>query len=195
MLAYPAVMGGPGSGGARRHSGVAPDPYALRRQRDGKEWTRLPNAGRLAGAPEWPLAVAEPSPDEMLKWREMWTMPQALIWEADRSYDLVAFYVRTYLEAMKPRAGAQARMFVRQLSNDLYLAPSALAQGRYVVMGTDEDNAIQAAIGAAASGATSASGNAKKTGARGRFTVVQPVAEPSAVEDDADDEPDEEIPF
>jgi hypothetical protein len=168
-----ARMGGVGSGGARSYSGPPPDPNALKRQRDGKEWTKLPAVGRLGPAPEWPLAVPAPNENELLKWLEMWTLPQALIWEVDHAFDLVAFYVRTYLEAMQHRAGAQARMFVRQLSNDLYLAPAALMSGRYVIDGTKEADAIDAAVAdhAAAAANPRRRGPGKKS-ARDRFTVV-----------------------
>lgn len=182
-------MGGPGSGGARHYSGPPPDPNALRRQRDGKEWTKLPSVGRLGLAPEWPAAIPEPNEAEALKWRELWMLPQALIWEADHAHDLVAFYVRTYLEAMKPHAGAQARMFVRQLSNDLYLAPAALMSGRYVIQGTKEAQAIDAAI------ATHQAEQEKPRRRRGpgrakeRFTVVQP---PEQDDDEDEEEPQSE---
>lgn len=44
------------SGGARAGAGRKPDPNALRRQRDGKEWVKLRPEGRGdAPAPEWPL--------------------------------------------------------------------------------------------------------------------------------------------
>jgi hypothetical protein len=188
-------MGGPGSGGARTYSGTAPDPYALRRQRDGKEWTKLPAAGRLAPAPEWPAAIAEPDEDELLKWREVWTLPQALIWEADNAYDLVAFYVRTYLEAMKPKAGAQARMFVRQLSNDLYLAPAALASGRYVIEGSEEARAIDAAVATHDGKPVRTRGPAKKS-ARDRFTVVGNLGPDEKTDPETEDgDDDNEPPF
>lgn len=144
----------------------------------------MPAAGRLGAAPEWPLAVLEPTSDELVKWREMWTLPQALIWEADKAHDLVAFYVRTYLEAMMPRAGAQSRIFVRQLSNDLFLAPAALASGRYVIEGTAEASALDAAM-ATGTEAAGAGGRApRKRSARSRLTVVQP----DPIEDDEPDE-------
>jgi hypothetical protein len=146
---------------------------SLRRNRDGKDWTRLPAAGRLAPPPEWPAAIPEPNDEEDLKWREMWMLPQALIWELDHAQDLVAFYVRTFLEAMQPRAGAQARMFVRQLSNDLYLAPAALAQGRYVIEGSDADQALQQVVNGPASGRAVR----PRGSARNRLTVVEPEAD------------------
>ena len=180
-------------GGARPRSGPSPDPQALKRQRDGKDWTVLPAEGRLAPAPEWPLAVVEPIEDEILKWRELWTMPQALVWEADRCFDLVAFYVRTYLEAMKPKASSQQRIFVRSLSADLLLSPDALMRARYVIAGSDEDAAIAAAV------ANHPAGKARggPRSARDRFTVVSNDDEdlepqsplPAAVETDDETEP------
>lgn len=184
-------MGGPGSGGARTYSGTPPDPNALKRQRDGKEWTKLPRAGRLDPAPEWPAAVAEPNELELLKWREVWTLPQALIWDMDRSYDLVAFYVRTYLEAMHPKAGAQARMFVRQLSNDLFLAPMALAHGKYVIEGTDDARAIDAAVAnhqASADNPRRRGPGKKSARERMGFTVVE-----TGPDDDDDEQPETDV--
>lgn len=187
-------------GGARPRSGPVPDPQALRRQRDGKDWVRLPAQGRLAPAPEWPLAIVEPNEDELLKWRQLWTMPQSLIWEADQVYDLVAFYVRTYLEAMKPKASSQQRIFVRSLSGDLFLSPDALQRARYVIAGSEEDAAI------AAASAPAGRGRSATPSARQRFTVVdggegavddteRPAGDAPAVEDDAPSwgTPDDEI--
>ena len=180
-------MGGVGSGGARSRSGPTADPNALRRQRDGKEWTKLPAVGRLALPPEWPDEVAEPNEQELLMWRRIWTLPQALVWEADHSEDMVAFYVRTYLEAMQPRAGAQARTFVGQMSEKLLLTPGSLMQQRYVIDGTDEARAIDAAVAdhAAASANPRRRGPGRKN-ARERFTVVE--SGPT----DEDDEPQPE---
>jgi hypothetical protein len=179
---YTALMGGIGSGGARSHSGTAPNPYALKRQRDGKEWTKLPATGRLELPPEWPDEVSEPSEKELLMWRRIWMLPQALVWEADRVHDMVAFYVRTYLEAMRPGAGAQARTFVKQMSEALLLTPSTLAQQRYVIEGTPEAQAIDAAVASGGTGRRAAPKKSAKE--RTGFTVV-PDTGP------AEDEPDE----
>lgn len=177
-------------GGARTRSGPAPDPNALVRARDGKEWTRLPAVGRTDPAPEWPLAVPEPTADELLKWREMWTMPQALVWEADRCHDLVAFYVRTFLEAMQARAGAQARTFVKQLSSELLLTPAALLSARYVIAGTDEDAALAAAVTRHPAGSGR---NGRPTSARDRFHVVPTGPSATAVEASPDDDDDDDL--
>lgn len=149
------------------------------------------------------MAIQGPNENELLLWRDMWMLPQAMIWEVDRSHQLVAFYVRTYLEAMHPKAGAQARMFVRQLSNDLYLAPAALMAGRYVIEGTDEARAIDAAVADHAAAAANPRRRGPGRKARERFTVVgdtgpseedeespEPdLAKGEATESDGDDEP------
>lgn len=105
----------------------------------------LPATGREGDAPDWPLEVPEPNQEEIDFWNRIWQSPQAILWEADQTYDLVAFYVRTHLEAMHPRAGAQARTFARQLAESLYLTGPALASGRYVIQQSSEARAIQAA--------------------------------------------------
>lgn len=167
-------MGGIGSGGARTRSGPQANPNALRRQRDGKEWTKLPAVGRLGLAPEWPDEVAEPNDEELLMWRRIWMLPQACVWEADHAEDMVAFYVRTYLEAMQPRAGAQARTFVGQMSEKLLLTPGSLSQQRYVIEGTDEARAIDAAVAdhSAAAANPRRRGPGQPKSARDRFKVV-----------------------
>jgi len=187
-------MGGIGSGGARSHSGPPPNPNALRRQRDGKEWTKLPAAGRLEPAPEWPDEVSEASERELLMWRRIWMLPQAIVWEADRVHDMVAFYVRTYLEAMRPGAGAQARTFVKQMSEALLLTPATLAQQRYVIEGTDEARAIAAAV--ADGKEPQRRGPRKSARERTGFTVVtgreeddEPQPETDVVKDIDDDAP------
>ncbi len=185
-------MGGVGSGGARSHSGPPPNPNALRRQRDGKEWTKLPAEGRLGLPPEWPDEVEQPDDQELLMWRRIWMSPQAVVWEADHVEDMVAFYVRTYLEAMKPRAGAQARTFVKQMSEALLLTPATLAQQRYVIEGTPEARAIDAAVAdhaaAQANPRRRGPGKAKSAKERAGFTVV----EPGPAEDD-EEQPENDV--
>jgi len=130
--------------------------------------------------PEWPDEVVEPNEKELLMWRRIWMSPQSLVWEADHAQDMVAFYVRTYLEAMKPHAGAQARTFVKQMSEALLLSPASLTQQRYVIDGTPEARAIDAAVADHAAN-TRRRGPGKS--ARERFTVVQP----------PDDEPETDV--
>jgi hypothetical protein len=67
------------SGGARSRSGPAPDPMALRRERDAGEWKVLPGEGREGAIPEWPLE--EQTVREGVLWGRLWRKPQALMWE------------------------------------------------------------------------------------------------------------------
>jgi hypothetical protein len=163
---------------------------ALHRARDGKEWTRLPAAGRTTEPPDWPVEVSEPSVAELHLWNRLWTMPQALVWEADRCADLVAFYVRTYLEAMKPGAGAQARTFVKQLSTELLLTPQALLSARYVIEGSADDQALTASVSRHPAG-SGRGHQGRPPSARDRFTVV-PTGPVTGDPEDEDDESDEE---
>src|SRR5690606_10612763 len=84
-------------GGARTRSGPPPDPNALRRARDASEWTVLPAAGRQGPPPEWPLPTS--SRRERDVWAELWTRPQAVVWERQRQHHEVALYVRRLVEA------------------------------------------------------------------------------------------------
>lgn len=194
-------MGGKGSGGARARSGPPPDPNALRRNRDGKDWTTLPAAGRLGPAPEWPDSVPEPSPAELIHWRTLWATPQALVWEADRAFDAVALYTRIYCEAMEHSGPGNARTLARQMQGELLLNPAAMLSARYVIAGTNEAAAIEAAVGAEAT----VSDITRPPSARDRFKVVPPKPEgpPPAVDqgqgedsdDEKDDDDDDDIPF
>lgn len=203
LCVYDQVMGGRGSGGARPQSGPAPDPYALNRARDGKEWTHLNSAGRLEPAPEWPDDVPDPSPAELLRWRTLWATPQALVWESDGIYDQVALYVRVYVEAMQPGALGGTRTLAKQLQNELLLTVPSMLSARYVIKGTKESDAIEAAMAGSAPATVSQMPGTQS--AKNRFTVVPVGPDPSAVapsEDDddddddvEDDDPDEPIPF
>lgn len=178
-------------GGARLRSGPPPDMNALRRERDGKDWTKLPAAGRTGDPPPWPLpedvvtavklertrqkaanlredwmhaegraaaalgrkleaceeelavleATAERAEaDEQEMWRRLWRTPQALVWEADGVADLVAMYVRAFLEASQPDAAAQKRLVSKQFADSLLLTTPALHSARYVIVPTAEDD-------------------------------------------------------
>jgi hypothetical protein len=196
-------MGGRGSGGARPNSGPAGDPNALRRNRDSADWTILPAAGRLDPAPEWPDDVPAPSKEELVRWRTLWALPQAKIWEADHIFDQVALYVRVWVEAMQPGGASTTRVLAKQLQNELLLSAQSLASAKYVVAGTNEAAAITAAMNEPGT----VTPITQQGSARSRFNVVgNPGPDPSAVapsedEDDEDepgsddDGPQSEIPF
>src|SRR3954466_13217555 len=107
-------------GGARTRSGPAPDPTALRRERDAGEWTILPAEGRQDSAPEWPLT--EPTGREEQLWATLRLKPQALMWERYGQEFEVALYGRRLAEAEKRDASVTVGTLVRQMSDSLGLS-------------------------------------------------------------------------
>lgn len=123
-----------GAGGARLRSGPAPDPNALRRDRDAKDWVKLPHEGRTAEVPEWPAELPNPTVAELSMWGRLWRLPQALVWEADRGSDIVALYIRVYCDAVSsPEAPAARATQAKQLAEALLLTTPALHSARYVI--------------------------------------------------------------
>lgn len=119
-------------GGARSVSGPAPDPNALKAS---GEWTILPTkrTGRL---PAWPLP--KPTAREREVWKSLWVKPQAILWERNSQVELVALYVRGFVEAELPGAKAATRTWVRQMADDLMLTNVGLLRGRFRIAEVDE---------------------------------------------------------
>jgi hypothetical protein len=176
------------SGGARARSGPVPQPDSLRRERDGKDWTKLPKeCTRLA--PNWPLEIAEPSLSELSMWTRLWKMPQAHIWHADHTADLVALYVRSFIKASQPDASASNATVVKQMGDHLMLSTPALFAGRYVITDSPEDQIMtgQATAGANTPANTTGRrrGSAGRGGARDRMPVtLVPDPEPDPIGSD-----------
>lgn len=124
------------SGGARARSGPAPDPNALRRDRDSGEWTHLPAAGRTGDAPEWPLA--RPRKRELELWTREWARPQAVMWERNGQTLEVALYVRSLVDAEAADAPVAARTLVRQQMDALGLTVPGLRSNRWVIVDEQE---------------------------------------------------------
>lgn len=125
-------------GGSRSRSGPAPDPSALRRERDAGEWTILPAEGRQGATPDWPLT--EQTDREAELWDRLWEMPQALMWERC-SQDLeVALYVRRLVEAEKPDAFVNLGTLVRQMADSLGLTMPGLRANRWRIERPSEDD-------------------------------------------------------
>ena len=120
------------SGGARAHSGPAPDPNALRRDRksDG-EWVTLPAGGRVGSAPDWPLELQ--STRERDVWVREWSRPQALMWERNRQEHEVAMYVRCLVQAEELDAPVALRTLVRQMQEGLGLSIPGLQRNRWKI--------------------------------------------------------------
>jgi hypothetical protein len=126
------------SGGARSRSGPAPDPNALRRDRDQSTWLHLPSAGRQGEAPAWPLV--RPTRRELVLWEREWRRPQAIIWERHGQELLVALYVRSVVAAEKAKAPTYARKLVQQLMLDLGITEEGLLRHRWII--DDEDSPV-----------------------------------------------------
>lgn len=119
------------SGGARARSGPAPDPSALRRDRDAGDWTILPAEGRQGATPEWPLT--EQSIREADLWERLWRMPQALMWERCGQELEVALYVRRFSEAELMDSRVNLSTLVRQMADSLGLTTPGMRANRWKV--------------------------------------------------------------
>lgn len=108
-------------GGARSHSGPAPDPNSARSEK--RDWTKLSAAGRQAPPPKWPLV--EPSARELELWDAWWAEPVAVLWEDAHTHHYVAFTVRMFAEAEQPKARTEDRKSLNQMMANLYLTPDS----------------------------------------------------------------------
>ena len=116
-------------GGARPRSGPAPDPNALRRERDAGEWTILPAEGREGDAPDWPLTEANDRED--LIWSTLWTKPQALMWARYGQEFEVALYVRRLVESEGRGSLVNLGTLVRQMADSLGLTTPGMRANRW----------------------------------------------------------------
>lgn len=116
-------------GGARARSGPAPDPSALRRERDAGEWTILPAEGRDGTVPEWPLTDVTDREEQL--WATLWLKPQALMWERYGQQLEVALYVRRLAEAEKRDAPVVLGTLVRQMADSLGLTTPGIRANRW----------------------------------------------------------------
>lgn len=118
------------SGGARARSGPAPDPNALRRDRDkAGEWIDLPSAGREGDPPEWPFDGVRQS--ELDLWAELWAKPQAVEWQRNRQELEVALLVRAISTAQGEKSTAADGSLVQRKMNDLGLTVPGLRANRW----------------------------------------------------------------
>lgn len=134
-------------GGARARSGPAPDPNALRRDRDAGEWTVLPADGRLGATPDWPLT--EESVREAELWADLWRKPQAIMWERFGQDVEVALYVRRLTEAELMDSRVNLSTLVRQMADSLGLTTPGMRANRWRI--TAEEVPRPAAAGRATS--------------------------------------------
>ncbi|MFJ8154822.1 hypothetical protein [Streptomyces sp. NPDC094468] len=125
-------------GGARSRSGPAPDPAALRRERDAGEWTILPAEGRREASPDWPLLGLTNRESEL--WTRLWQTPQALMWERYGQELEVALYIRRLAEAEMPESAVNLSTLVRQMADSLGLTSPGMRANRWRIERPSEDD-------------------------------------------------------
>lgn len=132
------------SGGARARGGRAPDPNALRRERDGDEWIVLPSTGRDGDEPDLPLA--KPLKAERDLWSELWLTPQATQWEALGLEREVALYVRRYVTAAERDSAAANVTAVLRMAESLGLSTAGMARNRWRIGTPDTQAATSTSV-------------------------------------------------
>lgn len=109
--------------------GPAPKPAGQRRRTNAAPGTiLLPSEGRSGPAPQWPLAVDEPS-----SWGSLWRLPQAVAWERLHLTRVVARYAATLEVAESPDGSAAILGEVRQLEDRLGLSAMSMLRLRWEI--------------------------------------------------------------
>lgn len=116
-------------GGARARSGPAPDPNALRRDRDEDDWVVLPADGREGDPPVWPLPTS--TARERSLWAELWAKPQAVMWERLGQELEVALFVRRLVESEKRNSPVSLSTLVLRLAESLGLSTPGMLRNRW----------------------------------------------------------------
>ena len=118
--------------GGHARSGPAPDPNALRRDRDRGEWLDLPAAGRQGETPVWPLP--DQLAGELGLWEAEWRRPQAVAWERNGQQLEVALFVRALVVSEGPKATAADRNVVQRKMSDLGVTVPGLRANRWRIV-------------------------------------------------------------
>ena len=69
----------------------------------------------------------------MTVWQEVWTLPQAVIWEESKSFRQVGMYVRTLLRSQEPGATKAMGKVAHSMAVSLLLTPTSLRRAGYRV--------------------------------------------------------------
>lgn len=110
---------------------------ALRRRRTPTPGFRqLPPEGRPGPAPAYPLPGG--GSIEIVKWEELWQLPQAVEWERIGCYDTVALYVKVWHE-LQEDFDPKLLTELRQLDNKIGLSPRALKELGWEIANPDKE--------------------------------------------------------
>lgn len=116
----------------------------------------LPESGRQGDPPEWPLSKA--TFRELMVWEELWTRPQAIMWERQRQHHEVALYTRRFCEAEERGSSVSLSTLVRQMADSLGLTTPGLRANRWQIeSGTEAAEVVPVPV---------------RKGARDRFRAV-----------------------
>jgi len=116
-------------GGARSRSGPPPDPASLTSTEG--DWTVLPAEGRPGDPPPWPMV--EVLERELDIWADLWSSPQAVMWEREGQEFTVALYVRRLVEAEKHDSKVNLSTLVKQLGEGLGLTSPGMRSNRWKI--------------------------------------------------------------
>lgn len=158
-----------------------PQPRPLR---DGAtDLQRETHEDRVAAYDRSVLRAHERNEAERTYWHRLWAeQPQAHVWRADGTEDIVALFVRTTLEASEPGGTTSARTLVKQLASDLLLNTAALHSARYVIDRTMQGEPAMPDAGQQPHVATGTGTTGPVRSIRDGLTIVPPVVD----DDDAD---------
>jgi len=108
-----------------------PGPSARPGRRNAGEWRKLPAAGRQGPPPPWPLSTPD-VPTELL-WGELWSSPQAVVWDELGWTRVVARYAKLVIEAEAGDAPVALLAEVRQMEDRLGLTPLAMRKNYWSI--------------------------------------------------------------
>lgn len=150
-------------GGSRNRSGPGVDLGSARSDARGIRYDELPSEGRAGDPPiAWPLgdpavyievivngkpsrelddgATADRAEAERELWAEVWTYPQAFVWELERwRWNIVALWVRTFLVCTGPEAKAADKSSLHRFGDQLGLTPAGLRENGWAIVRSELD--------------------------------------------------------
>jgi hypothetical protein len=80
-------------------------------------------------------------------WDQLWSLPQAVMWERDQQQREVAMYVRQLVRAEAPKASAADRTLVLRMLENLGLSQPGLARNRWRIEGEQPALPQRAVVG------------------------------------------------
>lgn len=101
-----------------------PSTDPVRHTPKGRGLQQLPSF-REGKTPPWPLDVPATTAEKKA-WRELWKLPQAAMWEQQRTFRMVGRYCRAMVEAEQPEASAGLHAQVTSMEDRLGLTPKAM---------------------------------------------------------------------